>query len=80
MPEADWYEIVDGSNSNPGDLHQGDILLDCPVYSIDDVPPSPADGFAPLVDISRLDLVIVTQSCDLKQEKVDRVLLAQVSA
>ncbi len=80
MPETDWYEIVDRSDSKPNDIRQGDILLDCPVYSIDEVPPTPPDGFAPLVNILRLDLVVVTQSCDLKQDKVDQVLLAQVSA
>ena len=65
MPEtvrlSDWYELVSGA-----ELTQGDILEGCPVFR------PPVDLMWPLEDnrtyefqATFLDVVIMTQSCDL---------------
>ncbi len=65
-----WYEVAEGPA-----LGQGDLLRQCPV-----VVPS-ADMAFPLVDdtavadILTFDLVVVTQSCDLANDKVTDVIL-----
>jgi hypothetical protein len=76
MSEPDWFEVTSGA-----ELRQGDILPGCPVLSlVGSIPfPLPSD-FQPEVDIKTVDLVILTQSCDLDNDKVEEVLLAQVIA
>ena len=76
MAEPDWLEVVEG----PG-LLQGDLLMNCPVVTVSgDMPfPLPED-FEPAVDVSYYDLVVLTQSCDLHNDKVEDILLAQVVA
>lgn len=65
-----WYEMVDG-----GDLQQGDLLRDCPV-----IVPSPGLTW-PLpennipADLLIYDVVVMSQSCDLANEKVKDVIV-----
>jgi hypothetical protein len=71
--EYPWYGIVEGEN-----LRQGDFLDRCPVL----VPKGPIviesnqttelqlDGY-----IEEYDVVIMSQSCDLEQDKLDFVLV-----
>ncbi len=65
-----WYELVRG-----GELEQGDLLLGCPVIT-----PAPDLTF-PLPDdyllgeIDEYDVVVMTQSCDLSNEKVTDVVV-----
>jgi len=65
-----WYETVDGS-----ELQQGDLLPRCPI-----VVPSPDLGF-PLregdvtADIVTFDVVVMSQSCDLANDKVRDVIV-----
>jgi hypothetical protein len=68
---ADWYEAVSGPA-----LAQGDVLLRCPVPSMGTVELPVPDHVDVVVDT--LDLVVLTQSCDLEQGKVREVLLAAV--
>lgn len=72
MPENDdWYEIVrDGGN-----LRQGDLLAGCPVLRpTPDLPfPLPADGNLPAT-VETQSVVVLTQSCDLEQNKVNGVV------
>ena len=76
MSEADWYEVVHGA-----ELRQGDLLTDCPVFtlSVDAGYPLPPD-YEPMVLAESYDLVILTQSCDLDNDKVEEVLLAPFAA
>lgn len=68
---ADWYESVEGPQ-----LAQGDILLQCEVPSVHQIElPLPATFD---VAVDRLDLVVLTQSCDLEHAKVREVLLGAV--
>lgn len=75
MPDADWYSAVSGDG-----IEQGDVLFGCPVYHVAPIPvPTPADH-VPDVDVETHSLIVMTQSCDLVNDKVDQVLLAKVSS
>lgn len=75
MPEA-WYEIIGPDIS----LTQGDIIFDCPLLAWQDnalrlegvdeteVLKSAANGI-------KADVVVMTQACDLENEKVENVIL-----
>jgi hypothetical protein len=74
MNEGDWYEVTEGAA-----LLQGDILRRCPVFLISDGWTWPLTSAKQVeVDVSELDLVVMTQSCDLENDKVEDVLLARV--
>jgi len=62
-----WYEIAVGR-----ELHQGDILFDCPTIVPAFSGLRPADLAA---EVKIYDLVVITQTCDLVQSKVPSVLL-----
>lgn len=65
-----WYEVVEGA-----DLEQGDLLLRCPVVmpAPDLAFPFPKDPIPAIVNT--FDVVVMTQSCDLVNEKVTEVIL-----
>ena len=71
-PES-WFEITSGPS-----LLQGDLIPGCPVSRIagDWVFPVKWEDLA--VDLVSADLILMTQSCDLENNKVAQVLLAQV--
>lgn len=75
MPDSpDWYDVTQGS-----ELLQGDLLRDCPIPRVRGLEHWPLRAGQPLeVDIDREDVVIVSQSCDLANDKIDDVVLAQV--
>ena len=76
MSEANWYEVTNGSA-----LLQGDVLLHCrsiTVLSELNWPLTPAAAVE--VGFIDQDLVIMTQSCDLENDKVQDVLLAVLFA
>jgi hypothetical protein len=76
MSEANWYEVVQGAT-----LLQGDLLFHCPVITVVSGFKWPVpDDAVPVVDVLDLDLVVMTQSCDLENDKVKDVLLAQLTA
>jgi hypothetical protein len=75
-PSYEWYQVGTWSN-----LLQGDLLFGCPVL----VPPA---GLTPSLSnlkegdnlqgnllIQRADLIVLSQSCDLQNDKIDQVLL-----
>jgi len=74
MSDQDWYELVSGEL-----LLQGDILIDCPVFAVSGRLrwPLSADDVIE-VEAKVFDLVVMTQSCDLENEKVNDILLAQL--
>lgn len=64
-----WYVSITGN-----ELRQGDILFDCPVI----VPTfqSTAPAVASLdADILTYDVIVLSQSCDLEQDKLELVLV-----
>lgn len=65
----DWYEIAEGCN-----ITQGDIIENCPVFFLPEgVNIEPGQEVE--IDVKIIDVIIMTQACDLEQEKVDEVLL-----
>jgi hypothetical protein len=74
--ESKWYEIASGEI-----LRQCDILLGCPILRIAGKLqwPIPQAGTIPL-QFETYNSIILTQSCDLENEKVEDILLAQVIA
>ncbi|MBK7622555.1 MAG: hypothetical protein IPJ14_07800 [Kineosporiaceae bacterium] len=67
----DWYEEAVGVG-----LEQGDIIQGCPVPSISEVAFPLPEELEVVVDDRRL--IVLTQTCDLDNNKVDEVLLANL--
>ncbi len=72
--DSSWYEIVDGEA-----LEQGDILTACPRFAVTGIPSWPPPEEAEVeVEMESLTAVVLTQTCDLVQEHVEKVLLGAV--
>lgn len=57
-------------------LDQGDLIDSCPVVSIHDFQVGQADSAKVEVDLHRV--IVLTQTCDLANAKVDEVIVASV--
>lgn len=69
MTDGSWWEAVKGP-----DLNQGDFLPDCVVALVpEDF--SPTDGKVEEFEGQYFDLIVVTQSCDLENNKAPFVAL-----
>lgn len=76
MNNHDWYDVTEG-----GSILQGDILRDCPVFAISGAPSWPLEATTDIEIVAKVfDLVVMTQSCDLENDKVEDILLAQLVA
>ncbi len=78
--DQDWYEVVDSNRlGEAAPLEQGDIISDCPRFAIEgiDAWPPPEDADVE-VDTDLVQAVVLTQTCDLVQKKVEWVLLAAI--
>lgn len=73
MSGQHWFEVVTGRS-----LLQGDVILNCPVPQISsiDLPIEIDQDVA--IDIATMDLIVMSQSCDIENEKVEDVVLARV--
>lgn len=74
-PKYPWYQI--GRIEN---LEQGDLLPDCPViYLPNNLKPlldaQENDEIEIVPELKTVDLIVMTQSCDLQQDKINQVLL-----
>lgn len=65
-----WYEVVAS-----GKIEQGDILLSCPVIALAPELTFPINDTDLTIDIKTFDVVVITQSCDLENDKVKDVIL-----
>lgn len=66
-----WYEFVNGSEA----IRQGDFLLDCPII----IPPlEMRETETPEVDVDCYNVIVMSQSCDLENKKIDLVLVCPV--
>jgi len=75
-PETKWYEITSGRG-----LRQCDILMGCPILKLAGPLQWPILQAGPLpLQFETYDSIILTQSCDLENEKVEDILMAQVIA
>lgn len=72
-----WYEVVEGES-----LLQGDLIPECPIPSIPGLHDAVASGLdqgdALSVDVTLIDVCVLTQSCDIDNQHVDEIVLAQV--
>ncbi|MGQ0541479.1 MAG: hypothetical protein ACT4O9_06470 [Blastocatellia bacterium] len=75
-PTYPWYKV-----EKWGDLQQGDLLPNCPILilpnNLSTILPRSTTGDqlkTPLV-VEFADLIVMSQSCDLAQEKITQVLL-----
>ncbi|MBM3993504.1 MAG: hypothetical protein FJ303_05045 [Planctomycetes bacterium] len=74
MPDKSWYETVDGAS-----LLQGDILVGCPVTIITGPWNCPFNFQETAFETLEATVIVLTQSCDLENDKVEFVLLAPVT-
>jgi hypothetical protein len=70
MRDYPWYEIVDASEA----LMQGDFIGTCPVI----VPSSSIEVGRISAEILEYDVIIMSQSCDLANQKLDNVLVSPI--
>ncbi len=69
MEQYPWYDVVDGNEP----LMQGDFIKECPIV----IPPSEISDEVE-VRIVNYNVVIMSQSCDLAQRKLDLVLVCPI--
>lgn len=72
MPDYPWYDLV----SSKARLLQGDFVFSCPVL----VPMEPIKVNETSIQGEKVeyDVIIMSQSCDLQQKKIDLVLVCPV--
>jgi len=73
----DWYEIVDANH----ELTQGDLILSCPILTWKTELPqlnnlqSETEVLKASVEAIQADVIVMTQACDLENNKVENVIL-----
>ena len=70
MEKYPWYTIVNGKEP----ILQGDFINSCPVV----IPPAAIESAKVFAEVIEYDVVILSQSCDLEQRKLDLVLVCPV--
>ncbi len=76
MTDYPWYRIIDSP-----DLEQGDIIKNCPViepFWPDDTEITQEDSYDLTALQLEYDVIIMTQTCDLQNNKVETVLLCPI--
>jgi len=75
MMNESWYQEVSANER----LTQGDIILDCPLVQWVSKPVDLKNDYKEtlksLIGVVRADVVVITQACDLEQNKVSNVTL-----
>lgn len=71
-----WYEIVSASTR----LSQGDIILNCPILRWTPKPielefTQETQLLKSRIEVAQADVIVMTQACDLEQDKVSDVIL-----
>jgi hypothetical protein len=74
MSDFSWYDIIAEEA-----LVQGDLLLACPVVTVSDPWSFPVQAKDRSYVVAEVTCIVMTQSCDLQNQKTDLALLAQVS-
>ena len=68
--EYTWYIVVEKSD----EILQGDFVPECPIL----IPPQSLDKDEPDIEIQLIDSVIMSQSCDLSNQKVEIALVCPI--
>lgn len=63
-----WYEILSINND---DLQQGDFIPNCPIL----IPPINLNESETEIEIKEIDSIVLSQSCDLVNGKIEIVLV-----
>jgi hypothetical protein len=66
-----WFEVAQGP-----ELMQGDVLLQCPIYRVETAAAVDDEEVGFIEELQ--DVIVLTQSCDLENDKVSDVLVAYV--
>ncbi|WP_284982371.1 hypothetical protein [Arthrobacter sp. efr-133-TYG-118] len=69
-----WYEVV-----HEAGLEQGDIFFRCPIYRVERSLVENGETIAEVIE-EEIDVIVLTQTCDLENNKVDEVLVATVTS
>lgn len=76
-PTNDWYEVAGPTDG----LLQGDFVVDCPVLAWKRAPLESVEGVGEAerlkhhMDVVQVDVVVMTQACDLEQKHVEDVVV-----
>ena len=65
--DISWYITLKSTDT----LSQGELINNCPVI----IPPKKLDQKKYMLNVKQYDVIIVSQSCDIEQEKIDYILL-----
>ncbi|MBU0489464.1 MAG: hypothetical protein KKD31_16085 [Bacteroidetes bacterium] len=75
MKNYPWFEKI--RNNNSVNLIQGEIVLDCPIIT----PPAILkEGTQPDVKVTTFNVIVMSQSCDLENGKIEIVLVCPYSS
>jgi hypothetical protein len=79
-PKYPWYQV-----GKLNDLEQGDLFPNCPIIALpNDLKPilkaKENEEIEITPDLHRVNLILMTQSCDLANQKVEQVLLCAYSS
>ena len=69
MKEYPWYEVVEDNG-----ILQGDFIDSCPIV----LPPKAVELRKVSADVIEYDVVVMSQSCDLEQKKLELVLVCPI--
>lgn len=72
MVTNDWYAVV-----NEASLEQGDLLLGLPIFRVEADVASTAEEEV-VVERETRNVVVLTQTCDIENDKVEDLLVAQL--
>lgn len=71
MEKYPWYEIAKGDDCPL----QGDFLDDCPIITS---PPEIIEKNDVIIDVIKYNVIVMSQSCDILEKKLDLVLVCPV--
>lgn len=70
-----WYELIENSS----EITQGDIVKNCPVPILADFTDDQT-GKTIKAEIEYIDGIILTQACDIANDKVDNIILCSITS
>ncbi|HEY5602853.1 MAG TPA: hypothetical protein VIM41_07085 [Gammaproteobacteria bacterium] len=74
MESQQWYQVFEGT-----ELSQGDIIRDCPIPRIVNFSSYPIEENDEVdLEFVETDVIVLSQSCDLANSKINDVIVAEV--
>ncbi len=75
MKDYPWFELIDSTN----EITQGDIIKDCPVPILNECMRENKNQILE-AEIETVDGIIMTQACDIANNKVDNIVLCSITS